>query len=401
MRASNVRTTYEGGARDLAERDDDRDPEHLRTARPGDGRSDLRRSVSRVLRANVAPVLAYQAPGSPSRGRHRSPWTGGTDGDVERPLGGAVGHRGPRFDAPVAKVGYRWFYLDAVSEDRSSSIVVIALLGNPFSPRYARARADGCASSLDHCAMNVAVDAPGLRRWALTERNEKAVRRDASQVSIGGSAMRRDASGAIVVDIDERAAPWGSRIRGRIRLEPIVSFNRVVTLDDAGEHDWCPRHPLARVVVELDEPRLRFTGTGYLDENSGVRPLETAFDRWSWSRVATDDTVAISYDVELRGGARRSHGLRLSESAVAPYAGGQEHALGRTRFALPRTVRSESSHASLVRTLEDGPFYARSVVETTVGGRTAHGIHETVCLERFASRWVQFLLPFRMRVEAA
>lgn len=213
--------------------------------------------------------------------------------------------------------------------------------------------------------------------------------------------MRRLDSGVVVVDVDERAAPWGSPIRGRIRLEPILSHHRVVTLDDAGEHDWCPRHPLARVVVDLDEPRIRFTGTGYLDENSGVRPLETAFDRWSWSRVATDDSVAIAYDVQLRGGARRGHGMRLSADGVTAFDGGCEHALGRTRFALPRVVRSESDHAALVRTLEDGPFYARSVVETMLDGRRAHGIHETVCLERFSSRWVQFLLPFRMRVEAA
>ena len=178
-------------------------------------------------------------------------------------------------------MGYRWFYLDAVSDDRTSSIVVIALLGNPFSPRYARARAQGSARALDHNAMNVAVDAPGLRRWSLTERNREAVRRDASHVAIGGSEMRRLDSGAIVVDVDERAAPWGTPIRGRIRLEPIVSNHHVVSLDAAGEHDWCPRHPLARVVVDLVEPRLRFTGTGYLDENSGVRPLETAFDRCS------------------------------------------------------------------------------------------------------------------------
>lgn len=298
-------------------------------------------------------------------------------------------------------MGYRWFYLDAVSDDRSSSIVVIALLGNPFSPRFARARAEGSAHALDHCAMNVALDAPGARRWALTERTRDSVRRDATHVAIGRSSMRQLDSGDIVVDVDERSAPWGSQIRGRIHFEPRIVRDQVVELDDAGEHDWCPRYPLGRVVVDLVEPRLRFSGTGYLDENSGVRPLETAFDRWSWSRVATDDEVGIAYDVALRGGRRRSHGLRLSKHGASPFDAAFEGDLGRTRFALPRPLKSEAGDATLVRTLEDGPFYARSVVETTLGGRRAHGMHETVCLERFSSRWVQFLLPFRMRVEAA
>jgi carotenoid 1,2-hydratase len=288
-----------------------------------------------------------------------------------------------------------------VSDDRTSSLVVIALLGNPFSPRYARARATGRADALDHCAMNVAVDAPGLRRWALTERTHHAVDRGRHHVAIGASTMRRDASGAIVVDVTERRAPRGSPIRGRITLEPRIAHHDVVLLDDGGEHDWCPRFPFARVRVDLDEPRLHFTGTGYLDENSGVRPLESTFERWTWSRISTDDEVAIAYDVEQRGGARRSHGLRLTTLGPQPFTPVRDVDLGRTRFALPRALRSEHGGGGLVRTLEDGPFYARSVVHTTLGGRPAHGMHETVCLSRFSSRWVQFLLPFRMRVEAA
>lgn len=288
-----------------------------------------------------------------------------------------------------------------MSDDRASSLVVIALLGNPFSPRYWRGRAEGTAHALDHCAMNVAVDAPGLRRWALTERTKEAVRRDAEHVAIGSSTMRLVDSKRIVVDLDERSAPWGSRIRGRVTLEPRVTHDRVVLLDDAGEHDWCPRFPLGRVHVDLVEPRMRFSGTGYLDENSGSRALETAFQRWSWARIANDEEVAIAYDVDLASGARRSHGMRISAGGVEPFAPPYPVHLGRTRFALPRALPSESGKGSIVRTLEDGPFYARSVVETTLGGRDAHGIHETVCLERFSSRWVQFLLPFRMRVEAA
>ena len=111
--------------------------------------------------------------------------------------------------------------------------------------------------------------------------------------------------------------------------------------------------------------------------------------------------MAITYDVDLRGAGRRSHGMRVRKEGATPFVAPVERALGRTRFALPRRLKSEAGDGSLVRTLEDSPFYARSVVETTLGGRRAHGVHETVCLERFSSRWVQFLLPFRMRVEAA
>lgn len=279
-----------------------------------------------------------------------------------------------------------------MSDDHRSSVVVIALLGNPFSPRYTRARESGIANALDHCAMNVAVDGPGLSRWSLTERPGSSVARTRDHVAIGASAMRRQADGSIVVDIDERSAPWGTPVRGRITLRPRLELATTVALDGEGAHVWSPRIPLARVEVDLVEPALSFTGNGYFDENAGDTPLESAFTRWSWSRVSTGDEVAIAYDVELAGGRALSHGV----------TGGTHVDLGRTRFGLPRAARVEAgAPCRIVRTLEDGPFYARSVVETSVGGRRACGVHETVSLERFASRWVRFLLPFRMRVEAA
>lgn len=289
-----------------------------------------------------------------------------------------------------------------MSDDRRSSAVVIALLGNPFSPRYARARELGVASSLDHCAMNVAVDAPGLSRWALTERSRSAVARERHRLTIGASAMRRRADGSVVVDIDERCAPWRKRLRGRITLHPRLELATTIALDGEGAHVWSPRIPLARVEVDLVEPRLSFTGNGYLDENAGDTPLESAFSRWSWSRVASEEEVAIAYDVHLANGRSLSHGMRIDDRGARRFDGGRVVDLARTRFALPRTARVEDdASCRIVRTLEDGPFYARSVIETSIGGRPACGVHEMVSLDRFASRWVRFLLPFRMRVEAA
>ena len=50
----------------------------------------------------------------------------------------------------------------------------------------------------------------------------------------------------------------------------------------------------------------------------------------------------------------------------------------------------------LIRRFEDVPFYTRSEFTTTLYGREAHGVHESLDLDRFAARWVQTLLPFRM-----
>jgi carotenoid 1,2-hydratase len=50
-----------------------------------------------------------------------------------------------------------------------------------------------------------------------------------------------------------------------------------------------------------------------------------------------------------------------------------------------------------MRTLEDTPFYARSIASATFGGQPSAVVHEELSLDRFRSPWVRFLLPFRMR----
>jgi carotenoid 1,2-hydratase len=289
-----------------------------------------------------------------------------------------------------------------VSDDGASSVVVIAMLGNAFSPRWARARAqDATAQSLDFSAMNVALRSGGSSRWALTERGRASVSRGADHVSIGSSTITHE-NGSIIARIDERTAPWRERVRGTIRLVPLASSELVVDLDPRGLHTWSPRIPIASLEVDFEEPRVRFRGTGYLDMNQGAAPLEDTFASWSWSRVSDGRQVAVAYDVALRDGARRARSFAGScghDLVPARHDGVVE--LPATRFGLSRTARGETDAISLVRTLEDGPFYARSVLRTTLDGSRAVGMHETVSLDRFRSAWVRFLVPFRMRVEAA
>lgn len=289
-----------------------------------------------------------------------------------------------------------------MSDDGESSLVLIAMLGNVFSPRWARARRrDPAASSLDFSTFNVAVRSGDQARWSLTERGRGAVSRSADHLAIGGSEMRWQGE-QLVVRVEERSAPWGSPVRGTARLTPLAASDLVVDLDPCGMHSWSPRVPLARIEVDFEEPRVRFTGSGYLDLNRGAGPLEEAFGTWSWSRVSDAGRTAISYDVTMRDGTTRvcAFGMERGGALVATGADARI-ALPSTRFGLQRSGRWEAGPMRVVRTLEDGPFYARSVVATTLGGRRALGMHETVSLDRFRSPWVRFLVPFRMRVEAA
>lgn len=60
-------------------------------------------------------------------------------------------------------------------------------------------------------------------------------------------------------------------------------------------------------------------------------------------------------------------------------------------------MRSDAGHpARVLRTLEDGPFYARSLVGATWLGEPVQALHESLSLRRFSAPWVQAMLPFRM-----
>ncbi len=317
----------------------------------------------------------------------------------------------PRFDVEVGRDGYHWFYLDGVSDDGRSSVVLIAMLGNVFSPARVRERRSdraGSGHALDFCTMNVALVTPTAKRWALTERGRGSVTRTAEQLSIGPSrlSLGETAEGApvLVATLAEDGA-FGSRVRGRIVFHPDRWTDPEIALDDEGRHHWRPHAPSGRIEVELDEPRVRFSGHGYLDANRGVVPLERDFARWSWSRVRVAGGMRVAYDVELRSGEARARGLTLADDGALvrhealvgaqTAEAEQETRLPPTRFRLPRRIRGA---ATLVQTLCDSPFYARSLVRTASG---EIGMHETVSLERFQRGWVRALLPVRMRREGA
>ncbi|MDK0748921.1 hypothetical protein P7A58_15505, partial [Clostridium perfringens] len=77
---------------------------------------------------------------------------------------------------------------------------------------------------------------------------------------------------------------------------------------------------------------------------------------------------------------------RLPMPAAAP--------LPTTRiWRIARATHSEAGAARIVGTLEDTPFYARSLVETTLLGRRATAVHESLDLDRFSRPWVKALLP--------
>jgi len=262
-----------------------------------------------------------------------------------------------------------------------------------FSPFYAWA---GRRAPLDHCALNVCLYGPGATRWALTERRSHAVAAGPETLELGPSRIAFE-DDALIFDIHEHAAPLPFPIRGRVTIRPDIEQTEVFTLDARGRHVWRPVWPRARVEARFDAPEIAWSGDGYVDMNAGVEPLEDGFQSWSWARTPLENGAAILYDCRLKSGAEAGHALRIGPDGQAHgFEPPAAAALPGVRWGVARPGRSDGA-ARIVQTLEDTPFYSRSLIETDLLGERRISMHESLDLARFSSNWVKLLLPFRMR----
>jgi carotenoid 1,2-hydratase len=186
------------------------------------------------------------------------------------------------------------------------------------------------------------------------------------------------------------------RLRGRIRLIPGGVTEQSFMLNPRGRHLWRPAAVASRIEVEVDEPRLRWSGHAYFDMNRGDEPISDGFRHWHWGRAATASGAAIQYFGELRDGSRFGLGLSVSEAGeIIHWPLPAERGLPSSAWRIGRAVCSESP-PRLVSTLVDAPFYARSLVEISQAGELVSAMHESLDLDRLRNPVVQAMLPFKM-----
>jgi carotenoid 1,2-hydratase len=324
--------------------------------------------------------------GPVSGGRLGASGPGPADGGLVGPGGGALD-----FGRPVEAGGYEWWYVDAISDDGRHALTLIGFIGSVFSPYYAWANRKTPAPAENFCAFNIALYGPGAARWAMTERHAAALHRSADVLQIGPSHLRWTGT-QLAARIIERGAPLPRRVRGGFTLTPTALQPQSFALDAAGHHRWRPIAPAARIEVAFTAPEVRWSGHAYFDTNAGDRPLAADFRRWDWSRTGR----RLLYDMQMKDGTARNLALAVgADGGLTPFAAPAPYALPKTAWRLPRTTRSDAA-ARVETTLEDTPFYARSVISTVLGGEAATGVHESLSMSRFTNPVVQMMLPFRM-----
>jgi len=344
---------------------------------------------------------------------------------------------GPLFNEEVVSNGYLWFYIDALSDDGKYALTIIAFVGSVFSPFYAGARRHNLLNGVNpmqHCAINVALYAgvdgkpinaksnrqsthrQPVHQWAMTECNVASGKVDIGEAHFKVSDTTLVWDGRqLTIDIDELnipfpapsrvQAPFAKPLRGKVVVTPLALFAQSYALDALDRHHWRPIAPLARVEVQMSSPGITWQGAAYWDSNYGREPLEAAFIGWDWSRTkptTNDASTIIVYDLMRADGTNFTLAKRFSVNAtgsnVQEFAAPPKAALRRSAWGVSRrTVCDAGTNAKVITTVEDTPFYARSVVSTNIHGVPTTMFHESLSLKRFSTRWVQALLPFKMR----
>ena len=318
-------------------------------------------------------------------------------------------------DAIEAPGGYAWWYLDALSPE-GDGLVCILFAGSVFSPRYAaRVRQGERALPTEHCAVNLALYKGGRQiAWVMAEHSGPQEFSE-GRVAVGGSVME-SSGGRVRVTIDEQVTPFfghgfGRRVKGTIRMTSRAAPFAESALSVGGRtHAW--RALVPRGEVEADFPSLgvKFRGVGYHDRNHGDGRLGDAFSRWGWARRHREDGTDVLYSVVEKDGTRRALWASAGDDQIAtpreatPLPDGASRS-ARWGMRLPSrfgvtTDEGRVLHCTPTTLLEQAPFYNRFRARISDGDDSApdtQTLGEWLDLDRFSSRWNQFLIGFKTR----
>lgn len=304
--------------------------------------------------------------------------------------------------AALPSRGYRWWYVDGLSDDGRRGFTAIFLVGSVFSPWLnARARRGEAVLPVEHLGVHLALYEDERQvGWTMAEYPATRLDSDERSLSIGDCHLRFADDGSLEGEVSTRSAPvfWsglglGRALRGRFRLAPGTSKPPAVELaraPDGATHHWQVKTQSAAFAVEFERPGFSFEGRGYHDGNWGHGRLEEAFTRWSWARFSDGDDARILYAVEPRVGGPR--GFLVERERVRTYDAIHGDGVPTGWGLVSPTSFSVGEHRSnVVRWLDRTPFYARYVAE--LEGK--QGVGEFLDLDRFQRGGVQILLRWR------
>ncbi len=231
----------------------------------------------------------------------------------------------------------------------------------------------------------------------MTDRGQSALTQSADALRVGPSRIAWQ-GGTLVIDINEISAlPRVGRVQGQIRLTPSAVTEVEARLTPNNAHIWRPFAPIGRIEVDIS-PGHKWSGHGYFDANFGAAPLEADFSHWTWGRYPRKAGASVYYDAQRRDGTRLELGLNFDAAGRALHVTPPPLApLPRTAWGIARATRGDAGTTARQRmALLEAPFYARTIVDTTLDGERVTGMHETLDLRRYDNKLIQAMVACRV-----
>lgn len=296
-------------------------------------------------------------------------------------------------ELPRAPGAYQWFYADASNGD--VTLVVLFMVGSPFSRRYAASPGDPSA----HSAVNVAVYRAGHpMTWVLTEYPQASLEsaNGGATLRIGPSSLTWREDGRVTISIDEREPGRNGR---RIRLDGDISPQspRLGPIELAAGHHWEGLALRAHGSFSIPDLSIGMRARAYLDSNRGDEPLGQSLPRWRWTRALGRDDTRVLFLLPDGGGVLAFATDRRATYRALPRIVRLTPGDAWTGWGLRVPQQLELAPGAPVRRLESSPFYAR--LEASTDG--AHVMSEVADFRRFRAPWIRWMADFRTRREVA
>lgn len=295
--------------------------------------------------------------------------------------------------------GFAWWYLDTIDENGDGAVIIWSY-GLPFLPGYLSAARKGRGEpARDRPSLNIAIYRGGERAFYLLQEYGRggASMDEQGNFRFGSTRIDRVGDGQVRLRFDTAVPRSRDRLRGELLVEgPPAVLAEGQQPSEGLEHRWCPVLGPSHVRGELTvgSERFGFDAPAYHDRNEGTQRFDDlGIDHWSWGRLVHPERTAVWYLCYAKVGPPVAWGAEFLSDGTARIVDGLEASLdgprkgpfGMTTWAQVTLTSSNGEtwlRAQVGNRVDDGPFYARTVVDVEAGDRSGPGLAEWIVPDR-------------------
>lgn len=299
----------------------------------------------------------------------------------------------------TAHGGFAWWYTDAVDADGNGAVLIWSW-GLPFLPGYLSGAREGRGvPARARPSLNVSFYRGGKPDFYLlqTYHEDEAEMDRQGNLRFGRNRIRRLDDGHVRVELDCDLPQTRARLMGTVDVRGVPArLAEGLNPSPDPSHRWTPVLGPCRMVVDARVGREHYEldAPAYHDRNEGTRRFDDlGIDHWIWGRLAEPERTTIWYLTYGKSGPPVAWGAELLADGSVHLVPGIQPIIETPRrgpFGLRTWDRVRLLDArgedwlrvEVGARVDDGPFYARTLVEASRKDATGPGLGEWIVPDR-------------------